>query len=72
MGKTSKEKFGNYIRRIREEKQMSREELAEALYVTVDAVCKWETGKRYPDFDRVTDLADTLGVTVQDIFENSS
>lgn len=71
MYKISKAKFGEYIKKVRKERGISREELANRLYVSVGAVCKWENGKRYPDFEILGNLANELGISTQDIFDNS-
>lgn len=43
--------FGQKLKKLRQDNQMTQEELAERLYVTRTAVSKWETGvsqtKRY-------------------------
>lgn len=41
--------FGEQLRRAREEKGMTQQSLAEQLYVTRQAVSRWECGDRYPD-----------------------
>ena len=41
--------FGEQLRRAREEKGMTQQSLAERLYVTRQAVSRWECGDRYPD-----------------------
>ena len=45
---------GAVIKRLRENKKMTQEELAEKIFVTSKAVSKWETGKGFPDVVRVT------------------
>lgn len=67
----SKKNFGKYIKRIREEKGISREELAKKIFVSYEALAKWEAGRRIPDFGTIGILADALGVSVQDIYDNS-
>ena len=42
--------FGEQLRRAREEKGMTQQSLAEQLYVTRQAVSRWECGDRYPEF----------------------
>lgn len=39
--------FGEQLRRAREEKGMTQQSLAEQLYVTRQAVSRWECGDRY-------------------------
>ena len=40
---------GVIIRRLREKKKMTQEELAEKIFVSGKAVSKWETGNGLPD-----------------------
>lgn len=41
----------NSIKKLRQDKQLSQEQLAEQLHVTRQAVSNWETGKTQPDVD---------------------
>lgn len=41
--------FGKKIKQLREEKGMTQQTLAELLYVTRQAVSRWECGARVPD-----------------------
>ncbi len=40
---------GAVIRKLREDKKMTQEELAEKVFVSSKAVSKWETGQGFPD-----------------------
>ena len=40
-------KFGNYICKLREEKNLTQSELASILDVTDKSVSKWENGQAY-------------------------
>ena len=55
---------GAVIRRLREEKQLTQEELAERIHVSGKAVSKWETGRGYPDISLLEPLAEALGISV--------
>ena len=55
---------GSVIRRLRERKQMTQEELAERIHVSGKAVSKWETGRGYPDISLLEPLAEALGISV--------
>lgn len=55
---------GSVIRRLRERKQMTQEELAERIHVSGKAVSKWETGRGYPDISLLGPLAEALGISV--------
>ena len=55
---------GTMIRKIREQKHLTQEELASRLYVSSKAVSKWETGQGFPDISLLEPLAEALGVSV--------
>ena len=55
---------GSMIRKVREEKHLTQEELAARLYVSSKAVSKWETGQGFPDISLLEPLAKALGVSV--------
>lgn len=68
----SKRAFGKYIKQKRTEKGISREELAKEMHVSYEALTKWENGERIPDFPTIGILASQLGVSVQEIYDNST
>ena len=55
---------GAVIRKLREDKKMTQEELARKLLVSDKAVSKWETGRGFPDVCLLESLADALGISV--------
>ena len=55
---------GAAIRRLRERKKMTQEELAEKIFVSGKAVSKWETGQGFPDISLLEPLAGVLGISV--------
>ena len=55
---------GSVIRRLRERKQLTQEELAERIHVSGKTVSKWETGRGYPDISLLGPLAEALGISV--------
>ena len=57
-----KSSFGESLRRIRTEKGMSQQQIAELLYVDRSTVANWESGRRMPDYTIVTKLAKLLNV----------
>ena len=56
--------FGQRVRELRRNAQLSQEQLAEKFGVTVQAVSKWECSQSYPDIELMRDIAGTFGVTV--------
>ena len=57
----------NSIQKLRQEKKLSQEQLAEQLHVTRQAVSNWENGKTQPDVDTLTRLATIFDVSVERI-----
>ena len=55
---------GAVIRKLRESKKMTQEELAGKLFVSSKAVSKWETGHGFPDISLLEPLADALDISV--------
>ena len=59
--------FGEQLRRAREEKGMTQQSLAEQLYVTRQAVSRWECGDRYPDLLTTKKLSQILEMSLDDL-----
>ena len=55
---------GAVIRKLREDKKMTQEELAGKLFVSSKAVSKWETGQGFPDVSLIEPLAKALDISV--------
>ena len=49
-------KFGENLQKLRKEKGLSQEQLAEKLGVTRQSVSKWESGASYPEMDKIVSL----------------
>ena len=56
--------FQERLGRLRRERGLSQEDLAEAVGVTRQAVQKWESGASRPDMDNLTALSDYFGATL--------
>ena len=59
---------GAMIKRLREERKISQNKLAETIGVSDKAVSRWETGRGYPDITLIEPLAEALGVSVIELF----
>ncbi len=60
-------KTGALIAQVRKEKGITQRELAEKVYVSVQAVSKWELGKNFPDLALMEPLAEALDLTVSEL-----
>ena len=50
------EKIGRFITKLRMEKNMTQQELADTLNVTDRAIGNWENGRRLPDISLMKEL----------------
>lgn len=55
---------GAMIRRLREERKLTQQQLAEAIRVSDKTVSKWETGRGYPDISLLEPLSAALGISL--------
>lgn len=62
-------KTGILIRKIRKEKNMTQQQLAEAIHVSVPAISKWENGHGFPDITLLAPLASSLGISVTELLD---
>ena len=56
--------FADTLKKLRNNKGLSQEALAEKIYVTKSAVSRWESGNRLPDAMMITRLSEVLEVDV--------
>ena len=63
--------FGEKIKQLREEKGMTQQSLADKLYVTRQAVSRWEHGVRCPDLLTVKKIAQVLDVSVDELLSGA-
>ena len=59
--------IGSRIARLRKEKGLTQEGLAEKLGISSQAVSKWENDSSCPDISLLPALADILGVTIDEL-----
>lgn len=59
--------FGEKVKHFREEKGMTQQTMAEKLYVTRQAVSRWECGARYPDLLTAKKISRILEVSLDEL-----
>ena len=52
------------VRKLRKERRLTQEQLAEVLGVTTGAVYKWESGMSVPDISLIMEMADFFDTSV--------
>lgn len=65
------EKIGTIIHNHRIAKGLTQEELGNRVFVSKQAVSKWETGKTLPDIEMVRKLCEVLEINKDEIFGSS-
>lgn len=63
--------IGDNIKNLRVKTGLSQAELAEKLYITSQAISKWENNTSQPDINLLPDLASIFGVNIDDLFSYS-
>ena len=69
MNQIDKNDFGKFIAKKRKEKNMTQKDIAENLYISVQAVSKWERGQSLPDISLLMPLAKILDVNLVNLLE---
>lgn len=60
-------KFGENLKLIRKNKNMSQDELAEKVNVTRQSVSKWENGEAYPEMNNILELCKIFNCKINDL-----
>ena len=64
----NQEKIGKFIATCRKAKHLTKSQLGEKLGVSYKAVSKWETGRSMSDISIMTDLCNTLEISLNELF----
>lgn len=64
--------FSEKLQRLRKEKGMSQEQLAELLEVSRQSVSKWESGQTYPEINKLIILSDLFKITLDDLVKDKN
>ncbi len=62
--------FGENLKRVREEKGITQQTLADYLYVTRQAISRWEGGSRYPDLMTAKKMAQYFGISLDEMLSD--
>jgi transcriptional regulator with XRE-family HTH domain len=59
--------LGSRIKDERERLNLSQDELAQRMDISRQAISKWETGKSYPDIEKILKLSDIFNITLDEL-----
>lgn len=68
----NKKRFGKRISEFRRKLGLSQTQLAEKLYVSAQAVSKWENGVALPDIELLLQLSRLYRISVNELLENNA
>ena len=60
--------FGEQLQSVRRRSGLTQEQFAEELNVSRQAVSKWESGKGYPEMEKILYICNRYGVTLNELF----
>ena len=59
--------FNEKLQELRKGRDLTQEELAEALFVSRTAISKWESGRGYPSIDSLKEISRFFSVTIDEL-----
>ena len=62
--------FHEKLQELRKNRELTQEELAEALYVSRTAISKWESGRGYPNIDSLREISRYFSVSIDDLLSS--
>lgn len=65
----NQQKIGEFLKRLRKERGMTQEELAEHFSISSRTVSRWETGSNVPDVEMLIELADFYDLDIREIID---
>lgn len=66
------QKIGTFLKQLRQERQLTQENLAEIMCVTNRSVSRWENGVNLPDLPTLIQLADFYGVELRELLDGET
>ena len=65
----NQKKIGEFLKKLRSEKELTQEQLAEKLGVSNRTVSRWETGNNLPDIGMLIELAEFYDIDIREIID---
>lgn len=63
--------FGQKLKKIRKENNLTQEQLAEKIFVTRTAISKWETDQGYPSIDSLKEISDLFSISIDELISDA-
>lgn len=65
-------KISEKIKEIRIKENLTQEQFAEKIFVSRNAVAKWETGRGYPDIQNLITISDVFNISLDELVKEDS
>ncbi len=63
--------FGDKLKKLRIDNNLTQDELAEKIMVTRTAISKWETNRGYPSIDSLKELSKLFDISIDELIQDS-
>ena len=63
--------FGEKLKKLRTDNQLTQDELAEQIFVTRTAISKWETDKGYPSIESLKQLSALFHISIDELISDA-
>lgn len=62
--------FGQKLKKLRNENNLTQEQLADMLFVTRTAISKWETDNGYPSIDSLKAISNLFSISIDELISD--
>ena len=62
--------FGDKLKKLRTDNNLTQDELAEKIMVTRTAISKWETNRGYPSIDSLKELSKLFDISIDELIQD--
>ena len=63
--------FGEKLKKLRTDNELTQDDLAEKIFVTRTAISKWETDKGYPSIDSLKELSSLFKISIDELISDA-
>ena len=63
-------KFSEKIKEIRKMRNLTQEQFAEKIFISRNAVAKWESDRGYPDIQNLITISEVFEISLDDLIKN--
>lgn len=62
--------FNEKLKEIRKSQSLTQEQFADKIFVSRNAVAKWESNRGYPDIQNLITISEVFGISLDDLMKN--